>query len=376
MIPFLVVDRPASLRIVKGACLTGRVGLMSHANTTKNFQRLFRDYPCGENPCHAIDPGGAQNCHVAFDGDQCDVAQKIRGQTIKMCDCGMFTKEGAHFSYKELFDIYDGMGAGYGIMLDVFRDRAATVESARKALETYDQQDYNFKLVLVAQGETVEEYLHCYEQLLNLGNDHIAVGGLLRRKVKTARFVEVRSEDLMEEVLGKIREEFDPKWLFALGCYHRERHKMFRDLGVWGSDYKGWIFKYKKRERLIQENWKIISDRLEEDHNTSEYQDLTESFKTLVEKRSEALMKQEKSEYKTSRRNLPIDDRTETLVKMDKQLGDLLNKLTMDIELDGSSELVRQKKVLIEELTNSTEQQIRFRQVRAKLKTIENEFQE
>ena len=210
MIPFLVADRPASLRIIKGANINGSVGIMSHANTTAGFQTLFRDYPCGENFCHAIDPAGRTNCPVSFDASQCKVAQSVQQQTIKMCDCGMFTKEGAQLTYSKLFKTYENMGATYGIMLDVFRDKDATIANAQDALAIYKKQEYPFKLVLVAQGTSVEEYLQCYEALLNMGGEHIAVGGLLQRRKNTARFVNVRDEDFMIDVLSSIRERFNP----------------------------------------------------------------------------------------------------------------------------------------------------------------------
>ena len=55
VIPFLVADRPASLRIIKGSGLHRYdvlVGLMGHANTSTNFQKLFGIYPCSEPGTH------------------------------------------------------------------------------------------------------------------------------------------------------------------------------------------------------------------------------------------------------------------------------------------------------------------------------------
>ena len=56
-IPFLVVDRPMSLKLLKYCELDkqeGVYGLMGHANTSKNFQDLFRKFK-GNNIIKAAD---------------------------------------------------------------------------------------------------------------------------------------------------------------------------------------------------------------------------------------------------------------------------------------------------------------------------------
>jgi hypothetical protein len=98
----------------------------------------------------------------------------------------------------------------------------------------------------------VSEYLECYRRLKELGYRNIAVGGLLQKKERSARYLHVGNEDLLEEVLKKIRIEFDPKWLFVLGCLHPSRLAMFNELNVWG-DYKGWIFEYKTRDETLED---------------------------------------------------------------------------------------------------------------------------
>ena len=56
----------------------------------------------------------------------------------------------------------------------------------------------------------------------------------------------------MKIIISKIREEYDPKWLFVLGAYHPTRHDFFVEQNVWGSDYKGWIFRYTHKLDLLQ----------------------------------------------------------------------------------------------------------------------------
>lgn len=222
MIPFFVVDRPISLEIIKGLKIPAgqKIGLMAHANTSENFRKAFRDYP--------------------------------RKQTVKMCDSAIFHESRFENDYDKLFGRYEQMGAQYGVMIDVLGDSKQTLKSAEIALKKYAREPHKFKLVGVAQGTTEKEYLHCYDQLKELGFKFIAVGGLLQKRERTARYMNVRDVSLMESVLRQIREDFDPDWLFVLGCLHPSRLTLFNELEVWG-DYKGWIFEYEKRDESLAE---------------------------------------------------------------------------------------------------------------------------
>lgn len=259
MVPFFVVDRPISLKIIQGLKIPRgkRIGLMAHANTSPNFRKVFRDYP--------------------------------RDHVIKMCDSAIFNLGGYKNGYAALFATYEEMGTDYGVMIDVFRDSHATLESARKALAAYDPKKHHFKLVAVAQGKTVEEYLDCYRQLRKMGFRYIAVGGLLRKVERTARYTRVRNEEFMHCVLRQIRDQFDPEWLFALGCFHPSRLELFKELEVWG-DYKGWIFEYKKRDESLQEIIKQLSENHLE-HASPQFRrsSLGIELKEILEQREQTL---------------------------------------------------------------------------------------
>lgn len=250
VIPFLVADRPASLRIIKGSGLQKydvSMGLMGHANTSDNFQELFRIYPCScpDTYCDVV----RRKCPYGHKIESCPAGLAVRQRTIKMCDSGIFTKDGCMIDdYETLFEIYDNMGAQYGVMIDYLRDSKRTIESAKRGIETYQKKNRQFHLVSVTQGEDTEEYLSCYEALKSLGYQYIAVGGLLKKRENTARYVSVRDEKLLDEVLAAIRTRHPTDWLYALGCYHPKRHDKFRKLRLFGGDYKGWIFNYVKRE--------------------------------------------------------------------------------------------------------------------------------
>ena len=47
-IPFFVTDRQASLRILSGIAIPDgkQFGLMTHANTHRNFGKVFKKFPC------------------------------------------------------------------------------------------------------------------------------------------------------------------------------------------------------------------------------------------------------------------------------------------------------------------------------------------
>lgn len=244
MIPFFVADRPASLRILRGSKLEKynvKVGLMSHANTSKNFQELLSLYPCVKgNYCEVVQ--GA--CPYDKEVNKCPKGSIVKRNVIKMCDSGIFQKEGCSFEYSKLFSIYEHMKATYGIMIDYLKQKDETIKGAKRALKHYKKRNYSFKLVGVAQGATVEEYVQCYNKLKKMGYSHIAIGGLLKKRKNSARYVRVGSEQLLRNTLSRITNENPGDWLFALGCYNPKRHDFFSEIGVFGSDYKGWIFNY------------------------------------------------------------------------------------------------------------------------------------
>lgn len=219
-IPFFVVDRPMSLELLK-FCeihrLPFKVGLMGHANTSKNFQKLFRKFE-GKN-------------------------------IVKMVDSGVFSKEGCQHDYVSLFEIYENMNAEFGVIIDVLKNKKETIKSAKEAIRVYTNGDYSFKLVGVAQGNTLREYIECYKELKKLGYSHIAIGGLLKKIENSSRYVRVKDEKFLTEVVTKIRQNYPKDWLFLLGCFHPRRIQLFRECDVYGADYKGWILNYKPPTR-------------------------------------------------------------------------------------------------------------------------------
>lgn len=244
MIPFFVVDRPMSLNIVKTFFVNHpgvKFGLMSHALVSESFRNLYASFPCDPSGCWLGTPRLADCCHCGP-----EAANELRQSVIKAVDYGIFAK-GPSLSYPRLFDIYESMGADLGIMKDVFGDARRTLESAKRAVGTYQRRQRSFKLVLVAQGNSLDDYLWCMDRLVQLGVGELAIGGLLRRKVNSARYSSAGKLADIDEILTAIARAHPERELFVLGCYHPKRHLLFASRSVFASDYKGWIFNYEHR---------------------------------------------------------------------------------------------------------------------------------
>lgn len=243
LIPHFVADRPMSLRILAGLDLDThpvRFGLMLQACGTKNYREMVSRLPCLElEYCRVI----RGECPYNGDISRCKAGQKFKKLVTTIADSGVFTKNGSSIDYHELFNRYQSMGVERGIILDELGDCTGTIHSAKKGLEIFSQKQYPFQLIGVAQGKNPDDYLKCYEKLIKLGFNEIAIGGLLTKKINTARFAHSNKEDI-EAVIKKITSEWQPKRLFVLGVYNPKRHEFLENLGVNAADYKGWIFQY------------------------------------------------------------------------------------------------------------------------------------
>jgi len=323
-IPFFVVDRPMSLELLKYCEIDkqrGVYGLMGHANTSERFQNLFKKFKCDN--------------------------------IIKAADSGVFTKDGCKLNYEKLFSIYERMGTEYGIMIDFLKNKEKTVESAKKALEIYNKKDYSFKLVGVAQGNTLEEYLKCYEELRLLGFDHIAIGGLLKKNINSARYVRVKDENFLKEVLKKIRNNYENDWLFLLGCYHPKRHRLFEEYNVFGGDYKGWILNYKTPEVLLE--------TLNKELCSFEIDIKNPKLKKLLLKREKIY--QEIRELRKERKS--IKEKKIEKLGIDKKILSIRKKISVELGNEYHTKLQTFENVFY--MDKDTAREYRFRQVRSYL---------
>ena len=212
--PIFVADRPVSLRILEGLNkYDGEFGILAHAYTTENFKYKFREF---------------------------------NQSKFKIGDSGIY--QGKDMPYPILFAQYIRMGVTHGIIKDSYRNSEKTLESAIKALEIYRQLNLKnqFKLVGVAQGNSISEYIRSYEQQRNLGYSMVAIGGLLSKIEKHKRMVKVKKEEFLTKLVRSIRSSYPDDEIFLLGAFNRARIGLFKELNIWGADYKGWIFRYNK----------------------------------------------------------------------------------------------------------------------------------
>lgn len=246
LIPHFVADRPMSLRILSGLNLKRHnvnIGLMVQACSSQNFRNLVARFPCGDtNYCGVVDGP----CPYNGDIKKCKNGKALRNQLTTIADSGVFTKGGSSLTYPELFQRYEEMQIERGIILDVLGDKSKTIESANLGWNFYQKQNYHFKLIGVAQGKNVREYVSCYQKLLDIGYEEIAIGGLLTKRQNTARFASSNKE-IISEIVRAIKSEWPDRRCFTLGVYNPKRHEFLEELGVDGADYKGWIFQYEKR---------------------------------------------------------------------------------------------------------------------------------
>ena len=136
IIPFFVADRPASFLILKGVLLKYphiKVGIMTHAFTSKNVWQIFKKFP-KELPLLYEDKSLSLNEDL------------LSSSLVKMTDSGIFSKNGCTIEYEELFERYNIMETDFGVMIDVLRDAKATLKSAEKALRIYEKNKKNIDL--------------------------------------------------------------------------------------------------------------------------------------------------------------------------------------------------------------------------------------
>jgi hypothetical protein len=210
--PFFVADRPVSLRILEGLGeFKGEFGILSHAFTSDNFKKKFNEFGLAK---------------------------------WKIGDSGIY--QGREVPYEILFNEYNKMGVTHGIIKDYYRDPTKTLESAKVGLKVYEKQNLNENFILmgVAQGNTLEEYLENYDAQREMGYAMVAIGGLLTKVEKHKRMVKVKKEEFLVELVRTISQKYPHDKFFLLGAFSRSRIGLFKELNIWGADYKGWIFRY------------------------------------------------------------------------------------------------------------------------------------
>lgn len=297
MIIFFVVDRLASLEILKGLFATlqnEKLGLLTHAFVSENFTKYFKNFPYD-----------IKLKYVDTEINEEWINKNLSGRVIRFVDSGIFCR--TNISYTELFERYEKLNADYGVIIDYLNDKKATLKSAEHAMNEYCKRKYSFNLVGVAQGRSIEEYLKCYGELKKMNYKYIAIGGLLRRKGES-NYLGLHSEDFLRSLISQIRNTFNPNWIFTFGIFHPKRKQLLEDLGVWGADYKGWLFQY-------EEDYSFVGDYLNQKSFYSlfikqileHYKLLKDMYKLIYSNKEEkTIIKAEKKLLEQSLRRLDL----------------------------------------------------------------------
>ncbi len=282
VLPVLVTSRAGEFKYFRRWWDEGhRFGLMTVPHKKVRQNSKCNPAKAGRGP---VVSANLAALHADFPGD-------------KYLDNGIFARIG--MTTRELLAYAEGVACDYLFAPDVFADPATTLERAEEAIGEWKRSRYPFHLVGVAQGRPVEhwgieapdealarsvdDYVACVRELVGLGYEHIAVGGLLRRRGDSEKSRQVGAgplrridEPLMWGVLGKLRElEAEnglafPPWLHVLGALNQDRLSRFTRLGVTSSDSKQWARAYtryqdfkgssaayrrKLRERFVREQY-------------------------------------------------------------------------------------------------------------------------
>jgi hypothetical protein len=132
-----------------------------------------------------------------------------------MGDCGAYTYRNCQvppYTTSEILDYYETLGFTYGVSIDhlIFssfspeeqlRRWNLTLRNAREFLQQHRAGGYTFTPVGIAQGTSPERYAEAVHQLVAMGYDHLALGGLARSGDRTIREVlEAVSPELVEGI--------------------------------------------------------------------------------------------------------------------------------------------------------------------------------
>ncbi len=124
-------------------------------------------------------------------------------QVPVMGDCGAFTYRDSvepPYATDEILDYYQTLGFTFGVCIDhvVFsgfpqeeqeRRWRLTLRNADEFLKRHAQKGCTFVPVGIAQGPTTERYAEAIHELVNMGYQHLALGGLARSHDKEIRAV-------------------------------------------------------------------------------------------------------------------------------------------------------------------------------------------
>ncbi len=160
-----------------------------------------------------------------------------------MGDCGAFSyrdDEEPPYSVQEILDYYETLGFNYGVALDhlVFpnmpdaernRRLGITLDNAREFLKQRNELNYKVIPVGIAQGWDAHSRRDTLQKLLDMGYNHLAIGGMARSKDKEI----IETLQAIEPVL---RENGQVQMLHLFGVARLSLIPDFLQYGVTSAD--------------------------------------------------------------------------------------------------------------------------------------------
>ena len=155
-------------------------------------------------------------------------------------DCGAWgyiNEKKPPFKTKEILDYYEKIGVNYGVSIDhlcaisnererYYRHRL-TIKNAEEFYHLYHSDEFSFHPVGACQGFNVETYKESVKEVLDIGYDYIALGGLARAPTKRIVKILKSIQDLIK------KRKID---VHIFGVARLEAVRIFRDLGVTSID--------------------------------------------------------------------------------------------------------------------------------------------
>lgn len=167
---------------------------------------------------------------------------KFNGPIFGDCGAWGYIKEkDPPFKTKELMDFYEQMKFNIGVSIDHlcvpgFEEefeyrKKLTLKNAEEFYNRYIKKEYSFKPVGVAQGWNEESYLDSVKELLDIGFNYLALGGIA--KAKSLEIIKIL-QAIQPEIQKYRRERKIDLHLF--GVARLEAIRSFRNLGVTSFD--------------------------------------------------------------------------------------------------------------------------------------------
>jgi hypothetical protein len=199
------------------------------------------------------------------------------GRHVVMGDCGAFSywkEKDPPYHTPDILHYYDELGFDLGVSIDhliVTNDQAErkrrwdlTIDNARDFLRLHQEQGYRFTPVGVAQGWNPESYKRAVEELIHMGYNYIAIGGLARSQnshiIKVfASIREILPPEIDMHLFGVCRPEHIPTFI-KLGITSFDSASRLRK--AWTDDHKNYYLgeqvftaiRIRDAKRLAREN--------------------------------------------------------------------------------------------------------------------------